>query len=133
LDAATRDPRAVLRLGLRLVGRRDEGGHRVLRLHPSDLGPAEYLLVTPERFAGERMGERRALAEDRVLLADLAAATRADVEEDLLALRRYDDALDRLEGLNEFVGHHGERRPDAIGQAGGGGARDQNTRQHRDP
>src|SRR5262245_5925733 len=132
LDAATSDPRSVLRLGLRLVGRRDEGGHRVLRLHPSDLGPAEYLLVTPERFAGERMGERRALAEDRVLLADLAAATRADVEEDLLALRRYDDALDRLEGLNEFVGHHGERRPDAIGQAGGGGARDQNARQHRD-
>jgi len=46
--------------------------------------------------------EGRALAKDRVLLADLRAARGADVEEDLVAVEGDDDALDRLEGLDEL-------------------------------
>ena len=120
LDAPAGDARAVLGLRLRLVGRGDERRHREFRLHAAHLGPAEHVLVATERPAGERVRERRALAEDRVLLPHLRPTRGADVQEDLVAVERHDDALDGLEGLDELVGHQRERSADAVGETGGG-------------
>src|SRR5262249_17513763 len=134
LDAPPRDARAIFGFGPRLVWRSDEGGRGELRLYSPDLGPPQDVLVPSQWLAGERMHERRALTEDRVLLADLTAAGGRDVEEDLHSSARHDDARAGREGLDELVGHERERRADAIRDAGRRGHRGHRRREqdHRE-
>src|SRR5262249_57771817 len=83
-----------------------------------DLGVAEDLLVTTEELAGDRMGERLALAEDRVLLAEHGAVALVDVEEDFRPLHRDDHPLDGLEGPGEVVRHEAEGGARTVAHAG---------------
>src|SRR5262249_61061677 len=69
-----------------------------------------------EEPLGDRMVEGLALAEDRQLLADLGAAALPEIEVQEVAIGRGDQALDRLRGANEIVGHQLKRRSQAIGQ-----------------
>jgi hypothetical protein len=78
-----------------------------------------------EHFPGQRVQEGLALAEDRVLLADLGTGRLGHVEEDLAALGRDDQPLDRLEGGHEVVGDEREGGGDPIRHAGGGSERKQ--------
>src|SRR5262245_22776778 len=64
------------------------------------------------------MGERLALAEDRILLAEHGAVGLVDVEEDLRPLHRDHHPLDRLEGPGEVGSHESERGARTVGHTG---------------